>query len=98
ENYLLQRAAWERQQALQDGLQEQLSRLRDANRQLTQDLEQARRRLDAEEKKARRYQERARQLADALKAIHRALFEGNLFSLILKACLTVTGATRGLYV
>lgn len=41
---------------------------------------------------------RADQMASALKDIHRAFYSGNLYDLILRACLTLTGATRGLYI
>src|SRR6185503_11743093 len=37
-------------------------------------------------------------LAAALKDIHRSLFSSNVFDLILKTCLTLTGASRGLYI
>jgi GAF domain-containing protein len=46
----------------------------------------------------RRKKERADRLAESLKSVHRAMFDGNVFNLILKACMGVTGATRGLYV
>ena len=51
-----------------------------------------------EQARAERHRERAQQLADALKDIHRAIFSGNVYELLLKACLTLTGGTRGLYV
>ncbi len=38
------------------------------------------------------------QLAETLKEIHRSVFDRNVFALILKACLSLTCATRGLYV
>jgi HD-GYP domain-containing protein (c-di-GMP phosphodiesterase class II) len=41
--------------------------------------------------------ERAAALASALKDIHRALFSGNIYDLVLRACMTLTGATRGEY-
>lgn len=47
---------------------------------------------------AERHRERANKLAAVLKDIHRSLFSGNVYELILRACLTLTGATRGLYV
>ena len=54
--------------------------------------------LEREHRRAERHKERARRLAEGLKSIHRALFEGNVFTLILRACLNITGASRGLYV
>ena len=44
------------------------------------------------------HRERAEQLRDILKDVHRSLFSGNIYELVLKACLSLTGATRGLYV
>lgn len=54
------------------------------------DLKEARQEVE-------RQRERAEQLAESLRGIHRSLFDGNVYSLILKACLTLTGATRGIY-
>ncbi len=51
---------------------------------------------------AQRQTEQQRHQADhlraELKAIHQAVFTGNIYGLILKVCLTLTGATRGLYI
>ena len=44
-----------------------------------------------------RQRERADELREILKEVHRSLFSGNVYDLILKACLSITGATRGLY-
>lgn len=54
--------------------------------------------LREQAQRAERERRRARQLAEGLKEIHRALFDGNIYSLVLRACAAVTGATRGLYV
>jgi len=40
----------------------------------------------------------AEHLRAELQAIHQAVFTGNIYGLILKVCLTLTGATRGLYI
>lgn len=61
-------------------------------------LEQSRQQEAREQARAERHRQRAEQLSDVLKEIHRSLFSGNVYELILKACLTLTGATRGLYV
>ncbi|HEX5725598.1 MAG TPA: HD domain-containing phosphohydrolase [Longimicrobiaceae bacterium] len=53
--------------------------------------------LDRVREESRRQCERAEQLREILKDVHRSLFSGNLYELILKACLTLTGATRGMY-
>ena len=50
-----------------------------------------------EQARAERHRERAQQLADALKEIHRAIFSRNIYELLLRACLLLTGGTRGLY-
>lgn len=47
---------------------------------------------------AARHRDRANKLAEVLKDIHRSLFNGNVYELILRACLTLTGASRGLYI
>lgn len=65
---------------------------------LQQELDQARDQEEQERQSSVMYRDRAVQLGDNLKQIHRALYEGNVYSLILKACLTITGATRGLYI
>ncbi len=53
--------------------------------------------LAEERGRARRQRERAEQLAAGLKEIHRSLFAGDVYALILRACLSITGATRGAY-
>ena len=47
---------------------------------------------------AERQRQRAERLSEALNAIHRAFYHSNLYDLLLRACLHLTGATRGLYV
>jgi len=53
--------------------------------------------LESERRKTRRERARTKEMAAQLREIHAALFSGNIYDLILKACLTLTGATRGLY-
>ena len=57
-------------------------------------------RAEAERQKAeaQRQRERAARLSTALNAIHQAFYHSNLYDLLLRACLHLTGATRGLYV
>lgn len=43
-------------------------------------------------------QARRRELEAILENIHRAYFSGDVYALILKACLAITGASRGVYV
>lgn len=78
--------------------QAQLGRVQEAVSRLEADLKDSREQREEEHRLAQRYRERSTQLADSLKQIHRALFEGGVYSLILKACLAITGATRGLYI
>lgn len=54
--------------------------------------------LEGERRKTRRERARTKEIAGQLREIHAALFSGNIYDLILKACLTLTGATRGLYI
>jgi putative nucleotidyltransferase with HDIG domain len=76
----------------------ELEKARESNKALNEQVESLRRQIDQQKKKADMQKERAKQLSCCLQDMHRALFDGNLYSLILKACLTVTGGTRGLYI
>jgi HD-GYP domain-containing protein (c-di-GMP phosphodiesterase class II) len=76
----------------------ELTQARERNERLTEQLATERRELDQERIRAHNQRDSAGVLAAALKEIHRALFSGNIYELILKACLTLTGGTRGLYV
>lgn len=98
ELYAELRLAAEQQRTELENAQSLLERARHDNKALDKKIDSLERRLDEERKKAERQKERAYQLACCLKDVHRSLFDGNVYSLILKACLTVTGGTRGLYV
>ena len=79
----------------------EIQRLRDElarEKKTADEAERLRDQLAREKKKAARSEERARQLSDAMQHLHQALFDGNVYKLILRACMTITGATRGLYV
>jgi putative nucleotidyltransferase with HDIG domain len=65
---------------------------------MQKEIEQAQGRMERLRRKADYQRERADRLAELLKSIHHSLFQGNVFELILKACLQITGATRGIYV
>ena len=54
----------------------------------------------ADTQRARAAAQRARnkQLEAVLKELHATFYSGNVYALILKACLIITGATRGVYV
>lgn len=81
-----------------DEAQAQLVRIQESMSHLEADLNSVRDQRAEEHRSAMRYRERAVQLTDNLKQIHRALFEGGVYGLILKACLAITGATRGIYI
>ncbi|HEX6747325.1 MAG TPA: HD domain-containing phosphohydrolase [Longimicrobium sp.] len=65
---------------------------------LREQITHARRELESEHRAFERQRERAETLRQSLAAVHRALFGGNLYDMILRACLQITGATRGVYV
>jgi HD-GYP domain-containing protein (c-di-GMP phosphodiesterase class II) len=45
-----------------------------------------------------RQRDRAESLRHALVEVHRALFGGNVYEMILRACVQITGSTRGVYI
>jgi HD-GYP domain-containing protein (c-di-GMP phosphodiesterase class II) len=77
--------------------QSNLARLASDNERLSAQAATHQDQIDHLRRQAEQQRERADALADALKDIHHAFFSSNLFDLILKACLTLTGATRGEY-
>jgi HD-GYP domain-containing protein (c-di-GMP phosphodiesterase class II) len=54
--------------------------------------------LSVERAMAERQRKRAECLSSALREIHGALFGGDVYRLILQACLTITEASRGVYI
>jgi len=68
------------------------------NDALSHELALQRRDVEQERLHARHQRETANALAATLKEIHRSFLSGNIFDHILRACLALTGATRGLYV
>lgn len=75
--------------------------LRAAREALAEARSQSRRlkdELDNERWNAERERQRAECLKQAMRQIHGALFSGDVSTLILRACLTISGATRGVYV
>ncbi len=97
EEYKEFRALWDEQSSELEATSEKLTREEAAGKRLAAQLESAKKHLDEEKKRAERERKRTKELTTCLKDVHRALFDGNIYSLILKACLTATGATRGLY-
>lgn len=78
-----------------EGLLEEIER---GEEQLQHDLQTTRRQRDRLRREVERHKKRARQLAESLERIHGSLFHGNIFDLILEACLNLSGATGGMYV
>jgi HD-GYP domain-containing protein (c-di-GMP phosphodiesterase class II) len=76
---------------------EQLDQARDDVQRLREVEATLRRELDVQRSRAEHHREEAVAFATVLKEIHRSMFSGNVYDLILKACLTLTGATRGVY-
>ena len=62
------------------------------------DATRARAELGAAREAFARQRDRAESLREALAGVHRTLFSGNVYETILRACLQITGATRGVYV
>ncbi|HEX8276136.1 MAG TPA: HD domain-containing phosphohydrolase [Longimicrobiaceae bacterium] len=89
---------WGRDREALDGALSELGRVREDNVALGAKLGTAEEALAAERQEGERQRERAERLAVLLKDIHRALFDGNVYELILRACLTISGARRGVYV
>ena len=67
-------------------------------RTLVAELDRAREEAQAAKAASERERARAERLQAAFCDIHRALFSSNLYDLILRACLSITRAERGLYV
>ncbi|HEX2091620.1 MAG TPA: HD domain-containing phosphohydrolase [Longimicrobiaceae bacterium] len=96
--YLERLSGWEQERAELERTRNRLTELRTENERLTESIGTVEARLREEREAAERHQRRAEQLAECLKEIHRALFEGDVYELILRTCLSITGATRGVYV
>lgn len=78
--------------------QKEMQRAQKRAGDLREKLAATQRKLQDEQKQAARQKERADHLAELLRDVHRSIFGGNIYDLILKACLHITGATRGLYI
>ena len=95
--YLEVRSDWMRHQAELRLARAELDQTRQSEQRLGAEVQRLQEELMKERQRLSRAKARARRLADSLKDIHRALFTGNVYDLILKACMTLTGSTRGLY-
>jgi len=87
-----------RVQQQKEQAQDRLARAEAERRDAQEQVARAEERIARQREEAKRQKERADQLAATLKDIHGALFNGNIYEMILKSCLTLTGGTRGLYV
>ena len=97
ERYLTARDAAARDAAEAAQLRAEFDDLRASVRQAVDEANRAKAKAEAEHRQYLRQKERADRLTDSLKEIHRAVFGGNVFDLILRACLRITGGTRGLF-
>jgi putative nucleotidyltransferase with HDIG domain len=77
---------------------DELKEVRRRADQLRTELGASRAELADERSAAECERERAARLAEAIREMHRSLFNGNVYELILRACITITAATRGLYI
>ncbi len=75
----------------------ELTATRADNERLSGQLAARHAEVDGLRRHAEHQRERADALASALGDVHRTLFRGNVYDLILRTCLTLTGATRGQY-
>jgi HD-GYP domain-containing protein (c-di-GMP phosphodiesterase class II) len=78
-------------------LAREVAQARHDNQALSAQLAARERELDDVRRGMQHERETTQTLAAALKEIHRAIFSGSVYELVLRACLTLTGATRGLY-
>ncbi|CAA9547653.1 MAG: hypothetical protein AVDCRST_MAG88-532, partial [uncultured Thermomicrobiales bacterium] len=92
------KARWENEISGRLAAEARLAEAEESIEQLARGLEAIRRQLAQERERAEQQRERARHLTTLLKDINRSIHRGNVYDLILRACLTITGATRGLYV
>ncbi|MBV9852170.1 MAG: HD domain-containing protein [Armatimonadetes bacterium] len=91
------RTEWERQAAQLAEARDRLADMEERNRSLTLALETSRGQMAAERQRAQAHQERGDRLAHILQQLHRAVARGNVHQWILQACLSITQASRGLY-
>lgn len=109
EEWEQQKQALQDAEARTASLQAQLLGAQETNTRLAQHLQAAQReaeqqkaamqaQADAQRADADAQRERNKQLEAVLKELHATFYTGNVYALILKACLIITGATRGVYV
>ncbi len=96
--YQAVRGAWEQQTTDLAETRARVAILTEQNKRLSHSIRQQHDEIKKERARVEHQRHRADQVTVALTEIHRALFGGNVHELILKTCLIITGATRGLYV
>ncbi|MDQ6694896.1 MAG: HD domain-containing protein [Chloroflexota bacterium] len=74
-----------------------VAELEQGKKKIEHELRAAKAQVEQAQAKAAQQKDRANHLAGNLKDIHKALFSGDVYNLILKACISITGATRGVY-
>ncbi|MBW3622475.1 MAG: HD domain-containing protein [Armatimonadetes bacterium] len=81
-------------------VRKELEKSEEAQEGLQAELQRAQARLDQERRNGQDHRDRAEHLAREIRQIHRSLLgpDGNIYLLLLHACLNLTGAKRGLYV
>ncbi len=97
-HYRAARAAWAQDALDAQRAREEAAAARASERDARDQVQRLRGQLDAERQRAERERERAARHVEALQDIHRTLFNGNVYEAILRASLSLSGATRGLYV
>jgi putative nucleotidyltransferase with HDIG domain len=95
--YREMRAQWEEQAAEAAHLRLETAAAHGRAAEAGERLIATERELVRERTEAAAQRQRADQLSSILKELHRSLFSGNIYHYILKACLTLTAAERGMY-
>ena len=98
EHYRALRTKWERQGSELAAAHAAVDEQRERAARLEAELALARQRLARQRDEARRQRVRTAELKEAVKSLHLSLFRGGLHLELLRACLSITGARRGLYV
>jgi len=98
EHYRALRARWEGQALELADAEAALVAARRQAETLQAELARAEERVVRQREEARRQRERAEELREAVKSLHLSLFRGGIHAQLLHACMSITGATRGLYV
>jgi putative nucleotidyltransferase with HDIG domain len=79
-------------------LHSQVQPLQAQNASLAEEQQMLQTLVDRERERAEGYKQWSNRLTGVVKDLHKSLFSGNVHELILRACITVTQATCGIYV